>query len=39
VRLDIGDLRGRALRKYLEMLDAIGLPGEVTLGWVARLEV
>jgi hypothetical protein len=39
VRLDIGDLRGKALRKYLEMLDAIGLPGEVTLGWVARLEV
>ncbi len=33
------ELRGASLQKYLKTLDALGLPGEVTLQWVAQLPV
>lgn len=39
VDLDIVRLRGEALNLYLRSLDRIGLPGEETLQWVARLPV
>jgi fatty aldehyde decarbonylase len=39
VGLSIGNIRGASLRHYLKILDAIGLPGESTLGWVAQLPV
>jgi len=39
VGLCTDDLRGAALRQYMQTLDAIGLPGDVTLQWVARLPV
>jgi rubrerythrin len=32
-------LRGASLQQYLKTLDALGLPGEVTLAWVAQLPV
>lgn len=33
------DLRGASLRQYLQTLDRIGVPGERSLQWVARLPV
>ena len=33
------ELRGASLQQYLKTLDALGLPGEVTLQWVAQLPV
>jgi fatty aldehyde decarbonylase len=39
VGLSISNIRGASLRHYLKILDAIGLPGESTLGWVAQLPV
>jgi len=39
VRLSIVDLRGRALERYLRSLDALGLPGDLTLRWVAALPL
>ncbi len=39
VGLTVGELRGAALRQYLSSLDALGLPGEMTLEWVAQLPV
>jgi rubrerythrin len=39
VSLSAAELRGASLRQYLKTLDALGLPGEVTLAWVARLPV
>lgn len=39
VGLTVGELRGAALRQYLTTLDALGLPGEMTLEWVAQLPV
>ncbi len=39
VGLSASDLRGASLRHYLKTLDMIGLPGDVTLGWVAQLPV
>ena len=39
VGLDRGRLRGRAMRHYLEALDALGIPGERSLAWVARLPI
>jgi len=32
-------LRGASLQQYLKTLDALGLPGEVTLAWIAQLPV
>jgi len=34
VSLSAAELRGASLQQYLKTLDALGLPGEVTLAWV-----
>jgi len=39
VGLKLSNIRGASLRHYLKILDAIGLPGESTLAWVAQLPV
>jgi fatty aldehyde decarbonylase len=39
VRLTPAELRGVSLQQYLKTLDMLGLPGEVTLAWVAQLPV
>ncbi len=39
VRLSAAELRGASLQQYLKTLDVLGLPGEVTLSWVAQLPV
>ena len=39
VSLSAAELRGASLRQYLNTLDLLGLPGEVTLAWVAQLPV
>jgi len=39
VSLDIVQLRGGALNRYLKSLDRVGLPGEKTLQWIARLPI
>jgi hypothetical protein len=39
VSLSAAELRGASLQQYLKALDCLGLPGEVTLGWVAQLPV
>jgi fatty aldehyde decarbonylase len=39
VGLTTAELRGASLEHYLKTLDALGLPGEVTLQWVAQLPV
>jgi fatty aldehyde decarbonylase len=39
VSLSAAALRGASLQQYLKTLDMLGIPGEVTLGWVAQLPV
>jgi fatty aldehyde decarbonylase len=39
VGLDRTELRGRAIRQYLQTLDRIGVSGERSLAWVARLPM
>ena len=39
VGLTPAELRGTSLQHYLKSLDALGLPGEVTLKWVSQLPV
>lgn len=39
VNLSAALLREASLQQYLKTLDALGLPGEVTLAWVAQLPV
>jgi fatty aldehyde decarbonylase len=39
VGLTSAELRGVSLQHYLKTLDALGLPGEMTLAWVAQLPV
>src|SRR5713226_398734 len=39
VRLSAAELRGASLQQYLKTLDMLGIPGEVTLTWVAQLPV
>ena len=39
VSLSAAELRGASLQQYLKTLDTLGLPGEVTLAWVAQLPV
>jgi hypothetical protein len=39
VSLSAAELRGASLRQYLKALDMLGVPGEVTLTWVAQLPV
>jgi hypothetical protein len=33
------ELRGRAINQYLRTLDGIGVPGERSLAWTARLPL
>ena len=39
VSLSAAELRGASLQQYLKTLDALGLPGEVTLAWVTHLPI
>jgi rubrerythrin len=39
VSLTAAELRGASLQQYLKTLDMLGIPGEVTLQWVAQLPV
>ena len=39
VSLSAAELRGASLQQYLRTLDMLGIPGEVTLSWVAQLPV
>lgn len=39
ISLSAAELRGASLQQYLKTLDVLGLPGEVTLRWVAQLPV
>jgi fatty aldehyde decarbonylase len=39
VSLSAAQLRGASLQQYLRTLDMLGIPGEVTLAWVAQLPV
>ncbi len=39
ISLSAAELRGASLHQYLKTLDMLGLPGEVTLRWVAQLPV
>jgi fatty aldehyde decarbonylase len=39
VSLSATQLRGASLQQYLQTLDMLGLPGEVTLRWIAQLPV
>jgi fatty aldehyde decarbonylase len=39
ISLTPAELRGVSLQQYLKTLDTLGLPGEVTLAWVAQLPV
>jgi fatty aldehyde decarbonylase len=39
VSLSAAELRGASLQQYLKTLDTLGIPGEVTLAWVAQLPV
>src|SRR5271169_5838971 len=39
VSLSAAELRGASLHQYLKTLDKLGLPGEVTLAWVAQLPI
>lgn len=39
VNLSAAVLRGVSLQQYLKTLDALGLPGEITLTWIAQLPV
>ena len=39
VSLSAAELRGASLQQYLETLDMLGIPGEVTLAWVTQLPI
>lgn len=39
IDLSAAQLRGASLQQYLRTLDELGLPGEVTLAWIAQLPV
>lgn len=39
IDLSAAQLRGASLQQYLKTLDALGVPGEVTLTWIAQLPV
>ena len=37
IGLDVATMRGNALALYLQALDNIGIPGEKSIVWIARL--
>lgn len=37
--ISLSEIRGASLQRYLKTLDAIGVPGESSLTWVARLPL
>jgi fatty aldehyde decarbonylase len=39
VRVNLSEVRGASLRRYLKTLDEIGVPGESSFAWVAQLPV
>ncbi len=39
VCVSLSEIRGASLKRYLMNLDQIGVPGDLSLGWVARLPV
>lgn len=39
ISLSAAQLRGASLQQYLKTLDLLGIPGEVTLAWVAQLPM
>jgi fatty aldehyde decarbonylase len=39
VCVNLSEIRGASLQRYLKTLDQIGVPGQLSLGWVARLPV
>jgi fatty aldehyde decarbonylase len=39
VSLSAAELRGASLQQYLKTLDMLGLPGEITLAWMAQLPL
>ena len=39
ISLSAAELRGASLQQYLKTLDALGIPGDVTLRWVTQLPV
>ena len=39
VSLSAAELRGASLQQYLKTLDKLGVPGEVTLAWIAQLPI
>jgi fatty aldehyde decarbonylase len=39
ISLSAAELRGASLQQYLNTLDMLGLPGEVTFAWVSQLPV
>jgi fatty aldehyde decarbonylase len=39
VGVRLGEIRGASLQRYLRTLDEIGVPGELSLIWVAQLPV
>jgi fatty aldehyde decarbonylase len=39
ISLSAAELRGASVQQYLKTLDLLGIPGEVTLAWVAQLPV
>jgi hypothetical protein len=39
ISLSASQLRGASLQQYLKTLDMLGIPGQVTLAWVAQLPV
>lgn len=39
VCVNLSEIRGASLKRYLMTLDQIGVPGDLSLGWVAKLPV
>lgn len=39
IGLTTAELRGASLQRYMKTLDSLGIPGEVSLAWVAKLPV
>jgi hypothetical protein len=39
VGVSLSEVRGASLRRYLQTLDEIGVPGESSFAWIAQLPV